>query len=525
LSGDYNYGAPSDWGPTSINTITGDLEWISDNVDSLGCNPATNNLTGKVAIVRRGACMFSLKAYHAQAQGAIGCVICNNIPGGGLVGMLGGDSMSAVTIPAVFLTYEDCELLHQQVDAGNTTNASFYVPSVYDARTSFAHNTPLQHIQPLSGIAITLYNTSSAPVNNISVTATITDPLGADTTFSETLTTIAGTYDTTVVFTQSYTPSAVGTYDIVYKTGLNTADSVTHQFEINNDSTFALDNNNFTPSSVLGGVGPNDADYALADPVTGATYFYEMGATYLTGSGTSDYATSASFALENANAYIGKNFYFFLYEQPASGFVGTEQDYSTFIALGAGIYTVTPADTMTQHSLMNAPLYTNAGALSIPLSADKQYMLVVRHAGDASVLASPKISYTHIEDFLSVAATCYVDRLYMAGWNPSYAPVIRMHVQAGPVTGVENKSLALSEVAVFPNPTNDYINLQIRLNDVSDQVNVKIFDVNGQVHQSNQYNNIKNAVYNYNVEHLAAGIYFMHVQTDKAQTIRKVIIK
>ena len=393
VAGDYNYGAPSDWGPTSINTITGDLEWISDNVDSLGCNPATNNLTGKVAIVRRGVCMFSLKAYHAQQAGAVGCVICNNIPGGGLVGMLGGDSMSAVTIPAVFLTYEDCELLHQQVDSGNTTNASFYVPSIYDARTSFAHNTPLQHIQPLSGMAVTLYNTSSAPVNNIAVTATITDPLGVDTTFTETLTTIAGTYDTTVVFPQTYTPAAVGTYDIVYKTGLNATDSVTHKFEINNDSTFALDNNNFTPSSDLGGIGPNDTDYATADPVTGATYFYEMGATYLTGNGTSDHATSASFALENANAYIGKSFYFFLYEQPATGFLGTEQDYSTFIALGAGIYTITPADTLNQHSLMNAPLYTNAGSLSIPLSANKQYMLVVRHAGDASV---PLFSYQNV---------------------------------------------------------------------------------------------------------------------------------
>ena len=113
----------------------------------------------------------------------------------------------------------------------------------------------------------------------------------------------------------------------------------------------------------------------------------------------------------------------------------------------------------------------------------------------------------------------------MFGWDPSYAPVIRMHVQASPISGVENKALAPSEVAVFPNPTNDYINLQLRLDDVSDEVNVRIFDVNGQVHQSNQYTNIKNAVYNYNVENLAAGIYFMHVQTDKAQTIRKVIIK
>ena len=531
VAGDYNYGPPADggnaanrWGPTSINTITGDLEWISDNVDSLGCNPAVNSLAGKIALVRRGNCNFSLKVYHAQAQGAVGCVICNNAPGGGTVNMLGGDSMSAITIPAVFLTYEDCDLLAQQVDAGTTTNASFYVPSVYDAVSSYAYNTPLQHVRPINGLRTTLYNSSTGASSNVDVTATITDPSGTPTVLTETLANLPGTYDSTVTFSQPYTPSTVGTYNITFKSTLNQFDSVTQQFVINNDSTFALDNNNFTPSGNLGGIGPTDADFAAAD-VTGTTFLYEMGATYVTGLTTPSDANSITFALQNANTYVGKDFIILLYEEPVGGFVGTAQDYSTFNLIGGGLYNVQPSDTMAPHTLMNAPLFEiSNGTNVVAMDTNKQYMAVVRHAGDGTITVAPRISYTHIQDFVSFAATTYVDRLYMAGWNPSYAPVIRLNV-APLVTSIQNTPLEASATAVFPSPADNQVNLKISLAEISDNVAVKLVDLNGKILQAHTYSNVQNATYQYNVQDLAAGVYLLHVQTDKGQSMKKVVIK
>lgn len=530
IAGDYNYGPPAagtppaPWGPTSINTTTGDLEWIDNNLDSLGCTPATNNLTGKVALARRGTCSFSLKAYHAQQAGAIGCVICNNQPGGGTVNMLGGDSASAVTIPVVFLTYEDCALLAQQVDAGTATNVSFYVPTTYNAISSYAYSTPLEHIQPLNGLQVTIYNTSSAIVNNVDVTATITDPNGASTVLTESLAALAGNQDSTVVFTQGFTPTVAGTYDIVFKSTLNTMDSTVQQFEINNNGTFALDNNNFTPSGNLGGVGPNDTDFAAANN-QGTTFQYDMGATYLTGANTSSDANSITFALQNANQYVGKDFIVYLYEAPANGFAGNEQDYSTFNLIGGGLYTVQPGDTTAPYTLMTADLFDiTTGGTVVPMNGNTQYMAVVSHTGDGSITAAPRYAYTNIQEFLSVNATTYVDRLFMAGWNPNYAPVIRLNT-AIMLSNTSVQALQEDATQVFPVPTTNIVNLNIKLVEMSDDVTVKLINLDGKILQEHNYSNVKTANYSYNVKDLASGVYLLHVQTDHGQTMKKVVIK
>ena len=529
VAGDYNFGEPANgsgqWGPTSINTITGDLAWISDNVDSLGCNPATNSLTGNIALVRRGACMFSLKAYHAQQAGASACVICNNLPGGGLVGMTGGDSATAVTIPIVFLTYEDCELLHQQVDAGTPTNVSFYVPTIFDASTAFAYNTPQQHITPISNSSVTVYNTSTGVSNNVDVSARFVDPNGQDTTFSITLASLNGTTDSIITFADVYDPSAVGMYNAIFKTSLNPNDSIVSEFMINGDSTFALDNNQFTNNSTLRGIGPSDADFAAAHPITGTTFQYGMGASYLTGVGTSDFATTASFAIENSNEYLGKMFLVLLYEAPVNYFAENETDFSTFNEIGAGFYIVTPQDTMMPHSMMTTSiLNASTGASGIQLQADRQYMLVLRHDGDGSVTAAPRITTTHSQDFLIIDATVYLDQLYMGGWNSNNMPVIRMHTQSS-LTSVETQNLAKNEFMVFPNPADENIHVKLNLNEVSENVSIKIYNLSGKEMQAHTYQNVQNEIFNYKVCQMPAGVYLMHVQTDFAQSVRKVIVK
>ena len=60
--------------------------------DSLATNmfPA-NSMTGKIAVIWRGGSVeFGQKAWYAQQAGAIACIIINNVPGGGPLGMLAG---------------------------------------------------------------------------------------------------------------------------------------------------------------------------------------------------------------------------------------------------------------------------------------------------------------------------------------------------------------------------------------------------------------------------------------------------
>ncbi len=111
------------WGADpSTGTWTADVAIVDDEVDPNpdACTPVMNTaeMAGKIAIVDRGACNFSLKAYHAQEAGAIAVIIVNNAPGAGLFNMLAGDSATSVVVPVVFITYEDGQLVKDELANG-----------------------------------------------------------------------------------------------------------------------------------------------------------------------------------------------------------------------------------------------------------------------------------------------------------------------------------------------------------------------------------------------------------------------
>jgi hypothetical protein len=81
-----------------------------------GCNPLINNLTGKIAVIYRNSCEFSLKALNAQNAGAVGVIIINNVPS--VVAMGAGANSANVTIPVVMLTPEDGAILVAEMANG-----------------------------------------------------------------------------------------------------------------------------------------------------------------------------------------------------------------------------------------------------------------------------------------------------------------------------------------------------------------------------------------------------------------------
>jgi extracellular elastinolytic metalloproteinase len=118
----------ANFGP-SITTIpiTSDVVTVNDGTAqrSLGCNALTNtNLTGKIALIDRGVCDFSLKVFNAQQKGAIACIICNYEDV--LINMAGGQNAAQVTIPSVFVKKSDCDFFR----SANGLKASLAKPSV-----------------------------------------------------------------------------------------------------------------------------------------------------------------------------------------------------------------------------------------------------------------------------------------------------------------------------------------------------------------------------------------------------------
>ncbi|NJL75434.1 MAG: T9SS type A sorting domain-containing protein [Saprospiraceae bacterium] len=102
----------------STTAVTGEVTIVDDasGQPTFGCNPIQNDLTGKIALIDRGGCFFSIKAFNAEQAGAIGVIICN-FDGGAFSGMSAG-SNDRITIPSVMIQYSDCVRLRAFADRG-----------------------------------------------------------------------------------------------------------------------------------------------------------------------------------------------------------------------------------------------------------------------------------------------------------------------------------------------------------------------------------------------------------------------
>jgi hypothetical protein len=98
-------------------SLTGSINGVMELADPAeACGVINNIFNGNVAVIDRGSCSFVVKILTAQEAGASAVIVCNNTPGGGLIRM-GGTPSEPITIPAVFMSYEDCEVL--KLNAGS----------------------------------------------------------------------------------------------------------------------------------------------------------------------------------------------------------------------------------------------------------------------------------------------------------------------------------------------------------------------------------------------------------------------
>ncbi|QSX37768.1 rhombosortase-dependent M36 family metallopeptidase [Shewanella sedimentimangrovi] len=108
--------------------ITGNVVRIVDGTAPFndGCTAATNgaDLAGKIVIIDRGACAFTVKAKNAQNAGAIGVLIANNSGTTDPAPMGGTDT--SVKIPAMGLSLNDGAAIYAQVDAAKDVEVHMF---------------------------------------------------------------------------------------------------------------------------------------------------------------------------------------------------------------------------------------------------------------------------------------------------------------------------------------------------------------------------------------------------------------
>ncbi len=512
----FEYASYVDFGITLSQTVSGELEWARDNglydsdgdgvddpdyTDSLNCSWGTTMpMAGKMALIRRGACFFSQKILNAQNAGAVGAIICNHTPGDGLVNMLGIDSAELVTIPGIFITYEDCELIRAGIDSGESTTATFRVNTFYGQLGPYAYGTPVEHILPLDEIQVNVLNTDTLnAITDTDVTVTITDPTGTVTTLTETVETIAPIEDRIVQF-GDYLPEAIGTYSMAFSNSLST-DVLETTFKITED-TWHMDNENITET-----IEPSDQGF-IDDGLR-----YDFGSTYLAGP-VEGIATAATFMLGNASEiYTGDEdsdlFQIRLYDMDPDGDGMIDEnatDYSSFQVVGFADYS------LTGNEVAFEPILVEFDDPAV-LKANGQYALMVQYDGvNAGLGIPPKYAFGGTEDYPYYGTFVYTDQLYLGGWAGGWRGVIRLHTSV--ISSIESvNALAANKINVFPNPTSNVINLAFDLDANADEVSVRITDVMGRLVSTKILNNVLNETIEFNNSHLANGTYIMSVVT------------
>jgi hypothetical protein len=117
-------------------------------------------VSGKIALVDRGTCLFAVKVSNAQNAGAIAVVIADNVDGSPPPG-LGGDDPS-ITIPAVRVTRADGATLRSNLPAGVTV--TLHLDATHLAGSPDNRHMLLYAPNPIDpGSSISHWDTSALP--------------------------------------------------------------------------------------------------------------------------------------------------------------------------------------------------------------------------------------------------------------------------------------------------------------------------------------------------------------------------
>ena len=171
VAGNYQVGVAS-FGPAiSGDAVTGDVARVIDQVDGvtgLACTPldSTNAaaVAGKIALVDRGTCSFSIKVKNAQDAGAIGVLVADNAPGSPPAGMSGVDP--TIVIPSVRITQPDGLLLKTVLTGigGNGVKGKLGVDKTVRAGADAAGRPMLYTPNPfISGSSVSHWDTIASP--------------------------------------------------------------------------------------------------------------------------------------------------------------------------------------------------------------------------------------------------------------------------------------------------------------------------------------------------------------------------
>ncbi|HET6245034.1 MAG: T9SS type A sorting domain-containing protein [Bacteroidetes bacterium] len=527
----FTYSSDNNWG-ADINTSAVSAPVVVIN-DSLACTPAVNPtaINGNIAMVYRGSCMFSLKAYHAQQAGAVAVIIVNNKPGEGLFGMLAGDSASAVTIPVILISYEDGAFLRSAIDAG-TLNAFIGNKSgLYPSDMGFYNG----DIVVASGAAIPQVLASDSNSFSIPVGAWVTN-FGSDNqtnatlnaeikhenvsiysqSMSVTLLSGADIFVALPKFAQASYP--IGSYTLTYTISPTVADGypadnqIITYFQITESkySKVRLDPNTLLPIKT----GSTRAAGAYAE-------FTWCSSMKVKNAGNAKVHGFSFSATRENSSLADKTVLCKMYEWNNKNL----SNFDSISEVGSKLYDYLGNY---QDSVVSAYFENNQEELEpITLKSNQLYLACITVFDDSINLGySSSIDYLsntvlHDDAFSPVAIKELPGQAnptwYNSGFGTEMAPGLT--IEFGPSTvGIKENKISTFEQMPYPNPTNNYISIPLK-GDYAGMVELLVIDITGKIVKSERINISNSTILNVNTSDINSGTYFFQVKSENKKTL------
>ena len=505
-------------------------------VSQEGCNPLTNDLTGKIAVIYRNTCNFSLKALNAQNAGAVGVIIINRDPD--VIGMGAGTDAPSVTIPVVMLTnFDGATLVNEMANGpvvvfmGNKTglfanDIAISPGAALAPKAGHVHSLLAQNGTEFNfDLGARIYNPGSAPQATVSLNAKITNPTGTivyDNTVSG-LSIVSGdsadVYPGSAFNLPNFSLSSypAGIYTVTYTANLGGTDeydgdnTVTYTFTVN-DSVFSYAKRDTATNSLSATnfyrPSTNNQTYSICTVINdpnasrvAATGVY-FAATKATGTTPLDGEEMALYLYTWDDAFTDLN---------DANFPANNAWTLTEVASGFYYY---PSD------LQGEVVY---GAFTTPyvLADNQRYLACVQSVNLDLYLGYDEQNYTWNTDY-------YLQPMFPNESDGSHFAVgfgSDLPTALG-VGLVDKNSIGLAETNViegvaYPNPAVDKVTVSIEGEGVA---SLTITDVAGKVAMVNSIN-LVNGKSDVNIAGLEAGIYVFNVVLENGKSAQFNVVK
>lgn len=391
--------------------------------------------------------------------------------------------------------------------------------------------TPASQVEPIGFIA-DIENIGSASQASVTLTVDIVDQ-GGTSVFNSVLdygTIASDSLAENVFFDDEFTPPAfaqqyTATYTLSYANSADeaTPDDNTFSFPIViTDSLFSKDN------GATRGVDPAaDVSYTYGN------VYYVTNDTDPT-SGEQLFARTISFGMTNADQLVDRPAAVILYKWDGDTNEDglANQDEYNFVGLAS--YTFTGAE---GQNLITLQLEDISGDGYPALEANNYYIAAVQFEVDDDqrhiMLASQEFDYAAMNFYTdSLDRARYGSALdvsnegdfSLVGFGFDFVPVVRLSIGEADVVNTTEVMLPANAVKAFPNPADQYVNLDFDLEAPSNG-SLKLFNTKGQLLQTRSFENVKNDRITLETVALPSGTYLIRVDTELGVSNRVITVQ